>query len=272
MGAIIAVIKEQIKNFYLIQRLAQFQLKISNHDNYLGLAWEIINPLIQIGVYYFVFGLGIRGSREVDGIPFIYWMLVGICMWFFINQGILEGTKSIGMKFNQVAKMNFPLSTIPSYILMSKFYGHLLLLTIVIILCALSGITPTIYILQLLLIVPFVFLFALSVTLITSTLAVLIRDTQMMVQSILRIIFYVSSILWPIHESHNETMQFVATVVKANPIYFFAESYRAAILNHEWFFIAHPALTLYNVLIVVILFSLGSILHMHFRNRFSDFM
>ena len=99
--------KEHIKNFYLVQRLAQFQIKITNTNNYLGVAWELLNPALQIMVYWFVFGMGIRSNQPIHGIPFIYWLLVGISMWFFVNQGILEGTKSVSMKFNQVAKMNF---------------------------------------------------------------------------------------------------------------------------------------------------------------------
>ena len=54
MNAVWVVFKEHIKNFYLIQRLAQFQLKISNTNNYLGMAWELINPLYKswfIGLY-----------------------------------------------------------------------------------------------------------------------------------------------------------------------------------------------------------------------------
>ena len=65
-------------------------------------------------------------------------------MWFFINQGVLEGTKSISQKFNQVAKMNFPLSIIPTYIVTSRFYGHLGLLAIIIIACMFNGIIPSI--------------------------------------------------------------------------------------------------------------------------------
>ena len=75
----------------MIQRLAQFQLKISNHDNYLGLAWELINPILQIFVYWFAFGFGIRQNAPINGVPFILYLLVGISMWFFVNQGILEG-------------------------------------------------------------------------------------------------------------------------------------------------------------------------------------
>ena len=54
----------------------------------------ITNP-VPLLVYWFAFGFGIRQNEPVDGIPFIFW-LVGISMWFFVNQGILEGTKSIG--------------------------------------------------------------------------------------------------------------------------------------------------------------------------------
>jgi len=271
MNSAIIVLKEQFKNFYLIQRLAQFQLKISNHDNYLGFAWELINPIIQILVYWFVFGIGIRGNYDIDGVPFIIWMLVGISMWFFVNQGILDGTKSIAMKYNQVAKMNFPLSTIPSYILMSKFYGHLMLLAVVIILCMFMGIFPSVYTLQLLIYVPFVFIFCLSITLVTSTLGVMIRDVQMAVQALLRVLFYLSPILW-LPNKDSQLQELVLSVMKMNPIYFLAESYRAAILSKGWYFIDHWQLTLYNLAFVAVFFTIGSILHVKFRHRFSDFM
>ena len=45
--------KRTYQNFYLIQRLAQFQIKITNHNNYLGIAWEVLNPALQI-MYWLV--------------------------------------------------------------------------------------------------------------------------------------------------------------------------------------------------------------------------
>ena len=114
----------------------------------------------------------------------------------FINQGTLDGTRSISQKFNQVAKMNFPLSIIPTYIVTSKFYGHIGLLTLIILACMGAGIYPSIHIIQLLIYVPIAFFFTASVALLTSTLGILIRDTQMMMQAIMRILFYMSPILW----------------------------------------------------------------------------
>ena len=55
------------------------------------MAWELINPVMQIYGLLDGFGLGIRSNAPIHGVPFVYWLLVGIGMWFFINQGILEG-------------------------------------------------------------------------------------------------------------------------------------------------------------------------------------
>ncbi|MDT0669658.1 ABC transporter permease [Mammaliicoccus sciuri] len=267
MHAVFTVIKEHVKNFYLIQRLAQFQLKISNHDNYLGLAWELINPILQIFVYWFAFGFGIRQNAPINGVPFILYLLVGISMWFFVNQGILEGTKSIGTKFNQVAKMNFPLSAIPAYILTSRFYGHIILVLVIILLCIPTGIIPSIYILQLFIYLPLVYMFAFSVSLLTSTLGVIIRDTQMAMQAILRMLFYMSPILWI-----PEKGSVIEMIMKLNPVFFFAEGYRAAILYDNWYFIDHWQLLLYNICVTVLFFVVGAILHVRFRQRFADFI
>ncbi|WP_251518823.1 MULTISPECIES: ABC transporter permease [Staphylococcus] len=266
MNAVWVVFKEHFRNFYLIQRLAQFQVKISNTNNYLGMAWELINPALQILVYWFVFGLGIRSNGPIDGVPFIYWLLVGISMWFFINQGVLEGTKSIATKYNQVSKMNFPLSIVPTYIVMSRFYGHLGLLAIVMILCMIGGFYPSIYTLQLLIYVPMALVLTTSIALFTSTLGVLVRDTQQAIQALMRMVFFASSILIvPPDGIVKQVMQF-------NPIYYLAEAYRAAVLHKEWYFITHWELTLYNVGFILFMFVVGAFMHMRYRDHFADFM
>lgn len=146
-------------------------------------------------VYWLVFGLGIRSNNPIDGVPFVLWLLVGISMWFYQSRNIRWYAFYLS-KFNQVAKMNFPLSIIPTYIVTSKFYGHIGLLTLIILACMGAGIYPSIHIIQLLIYVPIAFFFTASVALLTSTLGILIRDTQMMMQAIMRILFlYVTYIM-----------------------------------------------------------------------------
>lgn len=263
------ILKEQIDSFILVQRLAIYQVRIENKNNYLGSFWEILNPAIQIAIYWFVFGLGIGGGRLVDGLPFLPYLLVGISMWFFINQGILEGTKSIVSKIHIVAKMNFPLSAIPSYVLTAKFYSHFILLGITLVLIGAYGFTPTWTFLQIPLMLFSAYMFVFAFSLLFSTLAVLVQDIHMIVQALMRVLFYMSPILWNPKTFLPESLQIV---LKLNPIHYIADFYRGALLNNEWFIIEHWEYTLYFWGLIIVLLLIGSTTHNKFRDHFLDYV
>ena len=151
---------------------------------------------MQIAVFWFIFGLALKSNKIMEGVPFIYWLIVGISMWFFVNEGVLEGSKSITSKFTQVAKMNFPLSIIPSYVVFSKFYGHLFLLAIVISICFIGGYIPSIYTVQLFIYLLYALILTSTIALLASTLSMLIKDIHLILQSLMRMAFFVSSILY----------------------------------------------------------------------------
>ena len=261
-------LKEQLSSIQLTFRLATFQLQSDNRNNFLGLAWELLNPAIQIAMYWFVFGLGIRGNDPVDGVPFVYWMLSGIIMWFFVNAAIFEGTKSIYQRYNTVAKMNFPLTIVPSYTIMSKFYVHIGMLVALILILNFSGYTVSIYYIQLVYFVLVTYLLSLALALLTSTLAVIVRDVAMLVQASMRVLFFVSPILW----LPDLLPAAVQKIIMLNPFYYIANGYRASILYNEWYIVTEWQLTLYNLGLILVLFFLGSYMHFKFRDRFSDFI
>src|SRR5699024_4724779 len=117
MKSAIIVIKEQIDHFYLIRRLSLYELKSKNKSNYLGMAWELINPLIQILIYWFVFGT-IRQRNDIDlapgmeSVPFLYWLIAAFILWTFFFQSTIQGSKSIFSRLKLLSKMNFPMSVI----------------------------------------------------------------------------------------------------------------------------------------------------------------
>lgn len=268
MNAALTIVKEQIKSFYLIRRLSVFEVKSENNNNYLGFLWEIINPMIQIGIYWFVFGYGIRSGRAVDGIPYFHWMLAGVIVWFFVNQAMLLGSKSIYTRIRIIAKMSFPMSVIPSYVIMSKFYGHLALTLIVFIILHFAGTPFSIYILQLPYFMFALLAFLIAFSLITSTLATIVRDVQMVVQSLVRVLLYLTPILWTSQHLPHAVQLFM----KANPFYYIVEGYRSALLGGSWYFMAHPMYTLYFWVAVIVTLIIGSFLHLKFRDSFVDYL
>lgn len=152
MKSAVKVIREQIEHFYLIRRLSLYELKSENKNNYLGTAWELINLSIQIIIYWFVFGTLIeRAPIDVSGVevPFIFWLMAGFFLWNFFYQSTIQGSKSIYSRLRMLSKMNFPMSIIPSYIIFSQFYVHLLMMLISIIIFQFLGYYVSIYYLQL---------------------------------------------------------------------------------------------------------------------------
>ncbi|MGD7043303.1 ABC transporter permease [Jeotgalibacillus proteolyticus] len=268
MNALWNVIKEQINSFYLIQRLAIYEIKSTNNNNYLGLAWELINPGIQLAIYWFVFGYAIRRGEPVVGVPFFHWLLAGMLIWFFVQPALLHGSKSIYTRIKMIAKMSFPTSAIPSYVMFSKLYPHFALLAIAIIIFQFSGSPVSIYYLQIPYFLGATIILVFAINLITSTLATIIRDVQMVVQAVLRMLIYVSPILW----ISFSLPDFVQTIMRLNPLYYLIEGYRAAFFYQTWYMVEQWEYTLYFWVLIFILLWLGSILHVKFRDQLIDYL
>mgnify|MGYP000995213177 CR=1 FL=1 len=275
MKSAIVVIQEQIKYFYLIRRLSWYELKSKNKSNYLGIAWEVLNPSIQILIYWFVFGtINKRADVEVIpgmDVPFIGWLLGGFIIWNFFYQATIQGSKSIYTRLGMLSKMNFPMSVIPNFIMFSEFYVHLIMILITVILLQFMGFFINIYYLQL-----FYFVFAtlaltFSIALITSTLSTIIRDVHMLLNSILRMLLYLTPVLWPMTSMFSDKI-LLLKVIKLNPLYYLTEGYRSSFFGTEWYFIDHWKYTLYFWVLVIVLFLLGSTLHVKFRRNFIDYL
>ncbi|MEH7082663.1 ABC transporter permease [Neobacillus drentensis] len=276
MKSMITIVKEQISSFYLILRLSAFELKSANTNNYLGRFWEILNPMIQLTIYWFVFGAGIRKGREVPldngiDVPFFIWMVTGMIVWFFVNPAISASSRSIYSRIQLIAKMSFPMSAIPSFVIMANFYTHLILVAVVTVFLQFTEFKLSIYFIQLPYFMIATLLFLLALALVTSTLSTIVRDVQQVVQSVLKMLLYLTPLLWQTDHLMINGIDFVF-VLKLNPLYYIVEGYRAALLGTTWYPAEYPQLTLYFWITVVVLFFIGSVLHLKFRNRFVDYL
>lgn len=269
MKNVMLIIKEQFDNIGIIRRVSKYEEKATYQSHYLGLLWQFLNPLIQIGIYYLVFGLGVNGGRSVDGVPFIVWMLIGIVVWFFVNKSLLGGSNSIYKKVGMVSKMKFPVSILPTINMASNIVSYWWMMAILFVVMLGFGIYPSVYWFQYIyyFICMIAFLFAMGV--LDSTITILIRDYHIMLQSIIRLLFYVSGVIWNI-----ETRNFPSWLVKLfqiNPVYYFIDGFRDTFLSREWFW-QKPTLGLIFWGLTSIILIIGSHLHMKFRARFVDFI
>lgn len=267
MAQIFQVIKEQLQNFHLIYRLAFYEVKGKYLMHYLGVFWQFINPTVQIFVYWFVFGLGIRGGKPIGEFPFFVWLLVGLIPWFFINPTITQGANSVYSKLNLVSKMKFPVSILPSVNIISNSFQFFVMLIVLMVILFINGIYPNTYFIQLIYYLFCLYTFLFSITLLCSTFSTIIRDFQALLQTAMKLLFFVTPIIW----DTSELPLNIQNLLKLNPIYYIVDGFRNTFLFETWFF-EDLTYTLYFWAITLFILFIGAALHLKLRRNFVDYL
>ncbi|PGS49871.1 ABC transporter permease [Bacillus sp. AFS041924] len=268
MNSLKTVFSEQFNNVYMIGRLSAYELKKLYANSFLGGIWIILNPIIQIAVYGVTFGLGIRGGRPIDGIPYFTWMICGLIPWFFISASIMQGSNAIYNRINTVARMNFPLSITPTYVIVAQLYTHLVLLILLITIVSITVGIGNIHLIELLYYIFASFCFLLSLSFITSTLSTMMRDIHLLIQQATRMLLYLTPVLW---EASEHAPKFLLDLMKLNPFFYVVEGYRSALIYDNFNYLLSP-LTAYFWGLVVIMLIVGTTLHVKFRRNFVDYL
>ncbi len=267
MKLVMQIIKEQFMNLRLIFQLSIYDIKGKYSQHYLGILWQFLNPFIQVSIYWLIFGLGFRKGHPVDDVPYFIWMVVGLIPWFFITPSIIQGSNSIYAKVNLVSKMKFPVSVLPTVSIVSNSFNFLVMIIIMGIFLFVNKVNSGMYLLQFPYYLLCLYVFLFSITLLFSTISVLVRDFQLMLQSFMRMLFYVTPILWV----PGSLPHWVEQILKLNPIYYLAIGFRHTFIEKTWFF-EDMAFTFYFWMITLLILFIGAAVHTKFKNKFVDYL
>ena len=267
MNLVWQVLNEQLFHLTLIFRLSFYEVKGRYKMHYLGVFWQILNPVVQITIYWFVFGLGIRGGAPVGETPFFLWLLAGIVPWLFISPTVTQASNSVHTKISLVSKMKFPVSILPSIRIVGNSFSFILMLMVTILVLFLNGTFSGIYLLQLpyYLLCLYFLLFGLSLLL--STLTTIIRDIANVVQSLMRVMMYMLPILWNV----DKLPEVFVTILKLNPFFYLIDGFRNALIGGSWFY-QDITYTLYFWFVSALILLIGSSVHVKFRHKFVDYI
>ncbi|GEL89447.1 ABC transporter permease [Pediococcus parvulus] len=269
MHTMFQIISEQFSNYKIIRRMAKFDDKATYQSHYLGLAWEFLNPLIQIGIYYLVFGVALKRGDPLPGVPYLPWMVLGITPWLYMSKTVLDASKSVYQQVGLVSKMKFPVSVLPSIKISGNLASFWTMFVFALFLMFCNHMVPSISWIQ------FIYYFICMIALMyalgifNSTVTVLIRDWHITLQSIMRMLFYMSGVLFNFTTSNFPTL--LIRVLELNPFYYVINGMRESMLNKGWVW-QEPNLTLTVVfwMFVLIVMVVGTFLHNKFRANFVD--
>ena len=177
-----------------------------------------------------------------------------------------EGTGSIrGYKF-LVKKMKFPVSTIPTFVSLSKLYAHLAGVSVILAVFWAFGYPPDIYILQLPLYILCMFVFFTILSLFTSIISAMSKDFGKLMNSLVSAAFWLSGVIYDVN---TVKIPWLKKALMFNPITFICNGYRNCFVYKIWFFEQSKRFG-YFIIVTVIMFILAILAYRKFRKEIPD--
>ncbi len=263
--------KDLFKNRILLGKMARNDLRNRFAGSYFGTIWAFIQPIVTILVYYFVFGVALRGgSASDDGTPFVLFLVVGIIPWLYFQEGLSNSTSSFLEYSYLVKKVVFDIDILPTVKILSATVIHCFFILFVLIMLACYGYYPTVYDLQLLYYALCMFLLILAIAYITSSVAVFFRDMIQIVGIVLQIGVWLTPIMWQDSMLDGYSWGRAAQIIlKINPVYYIVNGYRNSLLYQKWFF-EEPRWTIYFWVFLIACFFFGNWVFERLRVHFAD--
>ena len=145
---------------------------------------------------------------------------------------ITQGTGAIRKYRYLVTKMKFPVSTVPTFVSLSKLLVHMGLLLITIVILITQGYPIDIYYLQLPYYMLMMFIFFVMWSLFSSPLAAISKDFSNLVKSLLTAIFWFSGILY---DPRKIKIKLLRRILMLNPVTYIVQGYRDTLIFKVWF-------------------------------------
>ncbi|WP_271402319.1 ABC transporter permease [Salinicoccus roseus] len=269
MKKVFDIFKEQWTHRHLIWQLSIYQIKSQYANHYLGVFWNILQPAMQVLIYYIVFGMGLRGVRgDIDDIPFIIYLVSGLFPWLFLSQGVNSASNSIQSQLSLVTKMKFPSSTLISIAVVNNIINLFMTTALIVVLSIWNGYSEPMHYLGFIyfLFASYIFIFAFG--LIMSSLVILVRDMKNVLQNVIRMFFFLTPIFWSLNGVH----PILEAITSFNPFAYLVMNYRQAFVMPESPIYGDFGDHLYFWSLTLLLLYIGVHVHYRFRNKLIDYL
>lgn len=209
--------------------LAWFELRVGTAGSVLGLAWAVLEPLLYLGVYWFL--LTVLHARRLGGGSHeeqVVMLLCGLITWLWIAHSVSASLGALSGNAGLIRQTNVRVGALPVVTVLVQGVDFLVGLVLVLVLAAVAEVLSW----TLLLLVPAVLLlgvFLAAVASLLAPLAVMLRDLRSLVRVSTRVGLFVTPVLYLPGVLPNGAI----AVAYANPAAYFVGLTRYAVTGNE---------------------------------------
>jgi teichoic acid transport system permease protein len=225
---------------YFVTTFAKARVQSENARNHLGDVWLVLTPLLNAAVYYFIFGVILKTSRDVEN--FVAFLIIGVFLFTYLQRCISSGATSVSGNLGMIRAFHFPRAVLPISSTTKQFMqlGYSMVIMIIIVLLTGEPITwrwllliPTIALLT---------LFSAGLGMIAARITTRFNDFNSLLPFLLRTWLYVSGVFFSIQSFSDRVGPVLGAVLIYQPGAVYLECARYALLEGQtanpWMFLA----------------------------------
>jgi lipopolysaccharide transport system permease protein len=251
--------------FFLVWR----DVKVRYKQTVLGVAWAVLQPVLQVVIYTAIFGvaLNMRGITSGENVPYPLVIFLGLLPWQLFAAGLNSGGLSLVNQQHLLTKIYFPRLFVPTSAVGGTLIDLAISLGVVAVVMLFYGFLPPWTAVFLPLLVLLTLLATLGMAYTLSALTVTYRDFRFLIPFMVQVWMWISFavIAVPPGIAHSRHWQ---PLLYANPMYGIIAAFRKAVLGYDigwhWTYLASATA------ISLALFFFGLFFFRRTERRFAD--
>jgi len=170
------------------------QLTSSYRTKSLGFLWALLDPLLFMAVYYVVFGYLLAHRPR----SFMLHIFIGVITFRFLTSASAQAATIMRSSAGLIREIHFPKGALPVSIVLARLFDFGAGWLVAAILAIVFGVPPSIYWLAIPVVVMIQVIFVTGLSLLTAYVGVFFADIQNILDVLLRLLFYISPVLYPL--------------------------------------------------------------------------
>lgn len=188
-------LKELLRYKDLFLLLAYRDYRVRYAQTMLGLLWAILQPIVTVGIFTFVFGYLMK-IKAPNNIPYPVFALSGMVAWTYFSFVMTQAGNSVIGAQSMVQKIYFPRLVIPLSKALVGLVDFLSAFILLIILMVVYKVVPTMNMVWLPVFILAIIISSLGVGIWLSALTIRYRDFQHMVPFMVQIGLYITPVAY----------------------------------------------------------------------------
>ncbi len=218
--------EEWLRYWALVRYKVYANLRTEAARTYAGFLWWILDPLMSMIIYYLVFGLLFK--RQIEN--FVQFLLIGIVLWRWFQTTVMSGAQSILKAKGLVRQVYLPKMVFPVVSMFVDTFKFLIIFSILMAFVFMTGFNSGIKLIALPLLLTTQALFITGITLVLASIIPFVPDIRMVLDSFMRLWFFMSGIFYDIRAFSDEAQ----ALFRLNPMLLLIDWNRELLLYNRW--------------------------------------